>query len=68
MAAALFERHRPVDCGCIVRSAGIEGTDGLPALTVAEEVVHKRGVDLFGHRARTATSHLLPAFDLIPCS
>ncbi len=65
MAAALFKRRRPVDCGCIVRSAGTEGTDGRPVMTVAQEVLHRRGIDMSHHGARIITPNLLPAFDLI---
>lgn len=65
MAAALFKRRKPTECGRIVRSAGTQGADGWPVLTMAQEVVHKRGIDLSHHYARIATPHLLPAFDLI---
>lgn len=65
MAAALFKRRRAAECGRIVRSAGMQGADGWPVLAMAQEVVHKRGMDLSHHFARIATPHLLPAFDLI---
>lgn len=65
MAAALFKRRKSTECGRIVRSAGIQGADGWPVVTMAQEVVHKRGVDLSQHFARIATPHLFPAFDLI---
>jgi protein-tyrosine phosphatase len=65
MAAALLKRRRPTGHGRIIRSAGIEGSDGHPVHLVAQEVIHRRGIDLSYHRARIATPNLLPAFDLI---
>lgn len=65
MAAALFKRRRRGDCGCIVRSAGTNGRDGRPVLTVAQEVLNRRGIDISHHGARIITPHLLPAFELI---
>lgn len=65
MAAALFKRRRRGDCGCIVRSAGTDGRDGRPMLSVAQEVLHRRGIDMAHHGARIITPHLLPAFELI---
>ncbi|MDZ7841326.1 MAG: low molecular weight phosphotyrosine protein phosphatase [Gammaproteobacteria bacterium] len=65
MAGALFKRRRTTGWGRIVRSAGICGTDGMPVLKAAQDVLNKRGIDLSHHHARMATPHLLPAFDLI---
>lgn len=65
MAAALLKRRNLTECGRIVQSAGISGTDGRPVLAVAQEVVHKRGMDLSQHHARIVTPNLLPGFDLI---
>lgn len=65
MAAALFKRRKPTECSRIVRSAGIDGADGSPVLTIAQEVVHRRGIDLSNHHARIATPNLFRAFDLI---
>ena len=64
MAAALFQRRKPASCG-MIRSAGINGIDGLPAHRLAQEMMYMRGIDISDHRARTVTPNLLKTFDLI---
>ncbi|MDZ7841322.1 MAG: hypothetical protein U5R46_10970 [Gammaproteobacteria bacterium] len=65
MAAALFKRRRHSNCGCIVRSAGTDGRDGRPVHGEAQDVLHRRGIDMSRHASRIITPNLLPAFELI---
>lgn len=65
LAAALFKRRNSNGIGRIVRSAGVQTTDGRPVLPVAQEAAHRRGIDLSNHLARMVTPNLLPGFDLI---
>ena len=68
MAAALFKE--PLGrSGMLeriqVESAGTWAEEGLPATSLARQVMAERGLDLSDHRSRRLSGDLLRAFDLI---
>lgn len=68
MAEALFRdraRHTGKEECVWVRSAGIQALDGQPATDHAVEAMHRRGIDIRGHRARTITQSDIDGADLI---
>lgn len=65
MAAALFVEHNKRECKYLeIGSAGIRAVDGNPADPSSREQMHRRGIDLSSHRARTVTPAMLHTFDL----
>jgi len=68
MAAALFKallaRNGMLD-RIQVESAGTWAEEGLPATSLARQVLAERGLDLSDHRSRCLTGELLHPFDLI---
>ncbi len=49
--------------GLVFGSAGVFATDGSPASDEAVAVMHRRGLDLSGHRARLLTAKMVAAAD-----
>lgn len=65
LAAQLLYSRKSRECGHIIRSAGIDGTDGESVPAIAQQIAQKWDVDLSHHEARIATPHLPMAFDLV---
>lgn len=68
MAMALF-KHRLAQHGVVgewrIESAGTWAHVGVPAASVAQSVMHERGIDLRAHRSRLVNRELLHSFGLI---
>jgi len=65
MAAALLRNALGEKQGITVESAGLGALVGEPASSDAVALMHERGLDISGHRARQITPDMVQSADLV---
>lgn len=63
--ALLAERMKKISPETSVSSAGVAALVGMPADSVAQELMRERGLDISNHRARQLTQEIVFDIDLI---
>ncbi|MFC1461856.1 low molecular weight protein arginine phosphatase [Verrucomicrobiota bacterium] len=65
MAEYLFRHHMGPDLTWRASSAGISAPDGVPASTLAVQLLREKGINLTPHRSQCVTKRLVNSADLI---